>query len=54
MCKILAIIVNAMHFVFVAWNGFWWNYHVARARLHDERISTLDSDWLEKVFKLEV
>jgi len=45
MCKIVAIIVNAMQCMFVAWNGFWWNYHVGRARMHDDRIVHLDPEW---------
>ena len=48
MCKIVAIIVNAMQFVFVAWNGFWWNYHVGLARMHDNRISEFDPSWLDE------
>jgi len=51
MCKIVAIIVNIMQCVFVAWNGFWWNYHVALARMHDVRIQKLDPEWCKKIFE---
>jgi len=42
---ILDGIVNLMQFLYVGWNAFCWNYHINRARLHDDRISLLDSGW---------
>jgi len=45
----IAKMINAKQFIFVAWNGFWWNYHVNRARLHDDRIQSVDPEWREKL-----
>jgi len=47
--NIVAKVFNVMQFVFVAWNGFWWNYHVGLAKMHDDRISELDPIWREKI-----
>jgi hypothetical protein len=45
MFNLIAKIVNAMQFIYIGWNSFWWNYHVSRARLHDNRIAKFDADW---------
>lgn len=49
MYVIITKIVNVMQDIFVLWNGFWWNYHIGRAKIHDERIQHLDPTWREKI-----
>lgn len=49
MQNIIAKIVNFMQYVYIAWNAYMWNYHVNRARMHDDRIVQLDPEWREKI-----
>ena len=51
MCVIVAKIYNGMLFVFLAWNGFWWNYHVGLAKMHDVRIQSLNPKWREQIIE---
>lgn len=37
--------------LYVAWNYLLWNYHVNRARLHDERIEILIPRWRQQLKK---
>lgn len=45
MLVVIAKIVSGMQVVYVGWNAFCWNYHINRARLHDDRISQLNPEW---------
>ena len=51
MCVIVAKIYNGMLFVFLLWNGFWWNHHVGLAKMHDARIQRMDPKWRETIFE---
>lgn len=44
---LIAKIVSTMRYIYVGWNGLWWNHHVSRARLHDSRIASLEPNWRE-------
>lgn len=35
--------------LYVAWNYLLWSYHVNRARMHDERIEGVVSDWRKRL-----
>jgi hypothetical protein len=35
--------------LYVAWNYLLWNHHVYRARLHDERIERVISNWRHRI-----
>ena len=48
MCYLIAKIVNAMQFIYMAWNALMWNYHVNYARIHDARMCRLDPYWKEQ------
>jgi len=45
---LIAKTASAMQNIYVAWHFFLWNYHIGRARLHDDRISRLDPHWRDK------
>lgn len=38
-------VVTGFRRIIVAWNLFWWNHHVTRAREHDARIERLAPGW---------